>query len=118
MQHYRDEFVKTVQSPNLPQESDIYSKLMDREQDTLKILDRIINYEKSGSVNKASFFTMPLVDIPGDYIRSMVKFINNAILSGSTTEVMEMVKGDHKIAMYIGATFVMIAVVVLMLEFS
>lgn len=118
MQTYRDQFMKTVQAPQLPPESDLYSKLMDREQDTLKILDRIVNYEKAGSVDKGSFFSMPLADIPGDYVRSMTRFVNNALLAGSVSGVVDMVKENHKITMYLGATLVMVAVVILMLEYS
>ena len=95
---------------------DIYSKLMDKEKGTLEIIDRVVNYEQNKSQAKLTFFEMSLSDICVDYVVSLSAMLDALVKADSAVEFVAYVRSDNKYVLYAGVTFVLVAVVVMLIE--
>lgn len=112
--NYREQLMATLNGGALVDQGDLYNALMGKEQDTLKLLNRVVNYDANDKTNAASFFSMSLADIGIDYVASLSSMIGKLLRAGSLTEFVTYVKSDNRYILYIGATFVIIAVLLLL----
>ena len=112
-QTYKDNFEK-LQGP----QGDLYNALMGKEQNTLNIVNRIVNYDQQHKEVKSTFFSMTLSELATDFVVSLSDIIAALFKTGSFKEFGTYVLSDNKFILYIGIAFTITAVLLMIIEYA
>lgn len=112
------DFQKRLQTEDVQKVEDIYSTLMGNEKETLKLVDRIVNYEKQKSTFQATFFAMSVQDMAIDFVTTFSNILNKLVKSDSLSDFGKFVASDNKHIFYIGGALVFVAVLVMLIEWG
>lgn len=97
---------------------ELYNTLMGREKDTLRVLDRIVNFERERHSSKTSFMSMSLSRLVIDMVSALGDIGGHVVKFDDFGAFVDYLRGDNKNLFYLGIVACLVGVVLLMLEFA
>ena len=110
---YKDNFDKLQGPPG-----DVYNALMGKEQSTLDIVNRIVNYNQQHKEVKSTFFSMTLAELLTDFVVTLSDIIAKLFKMDSLKEFATYVVSDNKFVLYIGLCVAMVAILLMIIEYA
>ena len=100
---------------NTSDREDVYTTLLNKEQKTLDVVNKVVNHEAGKEMFYRAFFNMPLSVIFSDFAQSLSKLVNDLSIAKTNDDIASIFK-QNKLVFYVGVVVIVLATLIMLVE--